>query len=340
MDLAAGDQVIFSLLKLCAAAAVKRFDASLAVIMLIACIVVYFSTRQSPLPPGEEAEENELQPRHAIYFIIFGSLFLVILFFFLRYIYFTLTILVTFTSISALSFLFSELLSMVITSEEWNADRFKIPEVGEFSRLNVVALILSILFVIAWFLTRLWVLNNIIGIGIVAMMIKVVRINSLKVAALLLSLAFFYDIFWVFGSTPIFGQSVMAYVATSVDLPIKLQLPHFVPNALSRCSLIGLGDLVLPGLFLAFTYQADLHIKTRRYFPLAMGGYVLGLALCILVLWQFELAQPALLYLVPCTLIPIMISAALNRNFRLLWDGIKPQAESEPINPQTELRNV
>ena len=57
----------------------------------------------------------------------------------------------------------------------------------------------------------------------------------------------------------------MEYVAKSIDLPVKLVFPIFknleiynpaiiLPNS---CSLIGLGDLVLPGFFLSFMNKFD-----------------------------------------------------------------------------------
>lgn len=47
----------------------------------------------------------------------------------------------------------------------------------------------------------------------------------------LLSLLFFYDIFWVFIS-PAFtgGTSVMVAVATSLEVPIKLYMPHITQD--------------------------------------------------------------------------------------------------------------
>ncbi len=32
-------------------------------------------------------------------------------------------------------------------------------------------------------------------------------------------------------------------------------------------------------------------------------------------------AQPALLYIVPCTLIPVMLTACIRGEFREIWDG-------------------
>jgi hypothetical protein len=49
--------------------------------------------------------------------------------------------------------------------------------------------------------------------------LQVIKMNSLKVAAALLIVAFFYDIFFVFLSPYIFSKSVMIDVATSGGPP-------------------------------------------------------------------------------------------------------------------------
>ena len=58
--------------------------------------------------------------------------------------------------------------------------------------------------------------------------LKTLRLTTLIPGMVLLGLLFFYDIFWVFIS-PYFttgGKSVMVAVATGLDIPIKLVMPH------------------------------------------------------------------------------------------------------------------
>jgi len=109
--------------------------------------------------------------------------------------------------------------------------------------------------IIPYAFTKNWILSNIIATLMTFVIFQMIRIPSMKVAALLLGLAFFYDIFWVFLSPMIFGQSVMATVATGVDLPMKLSFPILKQLPIPRCSLIGLGDIVLPGIFIGFCYR-------------------------------------------------------------------------------------
>lgn len=70
-------------------------------------------------------------------------------------------------------------------------------------------------------------------------------------SGLLLSMLFFYDIFWVF-FTP-----VMVEVAKSFDAPIKLLFQRSAATATANAgfSMLGLGDIVLPGLFVALVLR-------------------------------------------------------------------------------------
>eukprot|EP00960_Hanusia_phi_P041174 754872-Hanusia_phi.AAC.4 len=75
---------------------------------------------------------------------------------------------------------------------------------------------------VPWFFTKSWLLNNILAFSLIIFFLTSVRLSSLKVASSLLILAFFYDIFWVFISSSIFGKNVMVTVATGLNVPIKI----------------------------------------------------------------------------------------------------------------------
>ena len=68
---------------------------------------------------------------------------------------------------------------------------------------------------------------------------------------ILLSLLFFYDIFFVFGT------DVMLTVAKNVDAPIKLQFPRDFSTEPRQYSILGLGDIVIPGIFMSLCLRFD-----------------------------------------------------------------------------------
>ena len=64
-------------------------------------------------------------------------------------------------------------------------------------------------------------------------------------------------------------------------------------------------------------------------------GYGLGLVVTFIALWLLSGAQPALLYLVPFTLLPTMLTALIRGEFKALWsaDSDRVSVESTPDSP-------
>ncbi|KAF3661814.1 Minor histocompatibility antigen H13 [Capsicum annuum] len=122
--------------------------------------------------------------------------------------------------------------------------------------------------------------------------IEMLSLGSFKTGAILLAGLFVYDIFWVF-FTP-----VMVSVAKSFDAPIKLLFP--TADLKRPFSMLGLGDIVIPGIFVALALRFDVSRgKEPQYFKSAFLGYAVGVVSTIVVMNWFQAAQPALLYIVP-----------------------------------------
>jgi len=174
---------------------------------------------------------------------------------------------------------------------------------------------------------RHWITNNLIGIAFSIMGIENLHLASFKAGSILLCGLFFYDIFWVFGT------DVMTTVAKSINAPILLMFPqdlivHGWRDA-SKHGMLGLGDIVIPGIFIALLHRFDNHItednkktekKKRYYFIATIFAYMIGLFLTIGVMHFFKAAQPALLYLVPSCLLTPLFLALIRGEFSLLWN--------------------
>lgn len=106
----------------------------------------------------------------------------------------------------------------------------------------------------------------------------------------------------------------MVTVAKSIDAPIKLLAPRSTSPTGIDFAMLGLGDVVVPGLMVALCLRFDLalHAKRnprkevtarsnfpRRYFWAGMVSYLFGLAVTMGVMHFSGRAQPALLYLSP-----------------------------------------
>lgn len=76
-----------------------------------------------------------------------------------------------------------------------------------------------------------------------------------KVGFILLWGLFFYDIFWVYGT------DVMVTVAKNIDAPIKLLFPLDLLATPDKFSMLGLGDIVIPGIFVALCLKYDIDRK-------------------------------------------------------------------------------
>merc|ERR1719290_679235 len=178
-----------------------------------------------------------------------------------------------------------------------------------------------------------WILQDFLGIMFSINMLKVLRLPSLRICTILLSALFFYDIFFVF-ITPLFmsGKSVMVEVATGhssdEQLPMVLRVPHLSTTPSRVCyvntySLLGFGDILVPGLLLSYAHSYDLlaGIKYKLYWIITSVAYILGLVATFISLFLMNSAQPALLYLVPFTLIPTIIVAWLRGDLPAMWEG-------------------
>ncbi|CAH1442432.1 unnamed protein product [Lactuca virosa] len=138
---------------------------------------------------------------------------------------------------------------------------------------------------LAWYAAQKhWLANNILGLAFCIQGIEMLSLGSFKTGAILLAGLFVYDIFWVF-FTP-----VMVSVAKSFDAPIKLLFPSRI--AARPFSMLGLGDIVIPGIFVALALRFDVSRgRESHYFKSAFLGYTVGLVLTIVVMNWFQAAQ-------------------------------------------------
>jgi len=152
-----------------------------------------------------------------------------------------------------------------------------------------------------------------------------VKIDSLKIAATLLSLVFFYDIFMVF-VTPLFtkGTSVMEAVALGGDtgetLPMLLAIPNF-RNPIVNMTRIGLGDIALPGTLVSYCKRFDCCGGITGYYSVSVICYGVGVIITFVALNIMRLAQPAMLWIVPSMLGPLMVISFARDEFGALWRG-------------------
>ncbi|XP_014651448.1 PREDICTED: signal peptide peptidase-like 2B [Ceratotherium simum simum] len=180
-----------------------------------------------------------------------------------------------------------------------------------------------------------WILQDALGIAFCLYTLKTIRLPTFKACTLLLLVLFVYDVFFVF-ITPFLtksGNSIMVEVATGPSdsathekLPMVLKVPRLNASPLALCdrpfSLLGFGDILVPGLLVAYCHRFDIQVQSSRvYFVVCTIAYGIGLLVTFMALALMQRGQPALLYLVPCTLIASCALALWRRELGMFWTG-------------------
>uniref|UniRef100_A0A671S4N4 Signal peptide peptidase-like 2B n=1 Tax=Sinocyclocheilus anshuiensis TaxID=1608454 RepID=A0A671S4N4_9TELE len=181
-----------------------------------------------------------------------------------------------------------------------------------------------------------WILQDALGIVFCLYMLKTIRLPTFKVS--LHSAA---------GRAVRSGESIMVEVAagpsdssTHEKLPMVLKVPRLNSSPLVLCdrpfSLLGFGDILVPGLLVAYCHRFDILMQTSRiYFLACTIGYGIGLLITFVALALMQMGQPALLYLVPCTLLTSLAVALWRKELPLFWTGsgfVPPPIVMEQIN--------
>merc|ERR1712113_348786 len=173
----------------------------------------------------------------------------------------------------------------------------------QFNTHDLVCLGLCSVVGVWYILKKHWLANDLLGMAFAINGVELLHLNNVVTGCILLGGLFFYDIFWVFGT------DVMVTVAKSLDGPIKLLFPRSLKpideSGKIELSLLGLGDIVIPGFFLSLLLRFDaenakmpsdkvnvFHSFPKPYFHTALIAYVLGLGVTLFVMFYFEAAQP------------------------------------------------
>jgi len=229
---------------------------------------------------------------------------------------------------------------------------------------EVIALVAAALLVGGWVYFRNsdkgWIFQDVIGCGFLCLVQRVFKLPSLKIAAVLLTAMFLFDIFWVLVSPHVLPpvqawfdkemeeltdllsrllphgpskplhprHSVMESVAkgghTHEAVPAGIKIPIF-GGAPGAYHLLGFGDVALPGALASFLLQYDALTgkgPCDGFFIVVVVGYFVALCACLLVVERFQTAQPALMYIVPGTLWVTVAYAWCSGDLLSMWRGL------------------
>ena len=240
------------------------------------------------------------------------------------------------------------------------------PDGATVTLLNIITFCLGLIFGVIYYMKKNWILNNILGMAFSVFGIENLTLGEYRVGLILLTLLFFYDIFWVF-YTP-----VMVSVAKKIEGPVKLMFPKLKaaieqmkkekgedneyagkPYDPREYNMIGLGDIVIPGIYVALMLRFDIYLyrkakkdiskfgfKNMKYFLVTFIFYNIGIITTLCSMYFFNHAQPALLYLVPCTLISSTFTALINGDIKTLWKFNEEKINEEEDDDDEEEEEV
>mmetsp|Transcript_38313 Transcript_38313/g.91808 ORF Transcript_38313/g.91808 Transcript_38313/m.91808 type:complete len:365 (+) Transcript_38313:31-1125(+) len=207
----------------------------------------------------------------------------------------------------------------------WRKQEAKEPIEFKFNLLDVAVFAGCVGLSTAYALTKAWYLNNALGCAFSVQGIEMLSLGSFVIGAILLMGLFVYDVFWVFGT------EVMVAVAKGLNAPVKIMFPKALGVTPIPFSMLGLGDIVIPGIFVALMLRFDHKqgFTGTPYFYANFVAYVLGLVTTVGVMHVFDAAQPALLYLVPGCLGAALLTAVSRGELQLLLNYSEEKTEEQ-----------
>ncbi|KAG4922435.1 hypothetical protein JHK85_052106 [Glycine max] len=249
----------------------------------------------------------EISTAAAISFVVIASCFLVMLYKLMAYWFVeVLVVLFCIGGVEGLQTCLVALLSCFKWFQHAAQTFVKVPFFGAVSYLTVAVTPFCIVFAVLWGVYRrvsfAWIGQDILGITLIITVLQIVRIPNLKVAR---------------GDRS--GED---------GIPMLLKIPRMF-DPWGGYSIIGFGDIILPGLLVAFSLRYDwLAKKNLRdgYFLWAMTAYGLGLLITYVALNLMDgHGQPALLYIVPFTLGTFLSLGKKRGELKVLWTRGEPK---------------
>uniref|UniRef100_U3F777 Signal peptide peptidase-like 2A-like protein n=1 Tax=Micrurus fulvius TaxID=8637 RepID=U3F777_MICFL len=324
--------------------------------------------KRGPNPGSNESLSDEetltLTPLSAVIFVSFCCIMLVLMYFFYKWLVYVVIAVFCIASVSSMYCCLSALLKNI----PYGQCRFPC-----WNRALEVRLVFLFLFCVAlsvtWAVFRnneswAWILQNILGISFCLNFIRTLKMPNFKSCVILLGLLLLYDVFFVF-ITPYItksGESIMVEVAVGPlesseksdgnlmdasaeqsapheKLPVVFKVPRLDLSPAMLCmrpfSLLGFGDVVVPGLLVAYCNRFDVQTSSSSvYFIFCTIAYGAGMVLTFVCLILMKKAQPALLYLVPCTLIPCVLVALYRKEMKKFWNGNSYQVMNSASNEE------
>lgn len=228
-------------------------------------------------------------------FPVLSSVSLLTMYFFFSYIQSLLLLLVVVSCSYALFFSLAPLVDMLFffscsPSSRRGDTGGNTTRSNNTARVTATGMVVAMI-VVGWLLSGSWILNNILASCMCVAFLSHVRMPNVRACAVLMAGLVVYDVFWVFLSEGVFGSNVMTetaqkkadnpfyrleevivgnnestmYAAKTLELPMKLIFPQDLSlgdvSSTAGHSMLGCGDIVIPGLLMILAMQMDVENK-------------------------------------------------------------------------------
>ncbi|KAK1143838.1 signal peptide peptidase-like 2A isoform X1 [Acipenser oxyrinchus oxyrinchus] len=301
---------------------------------------------------AESSDEIQFTPLKVVIFVLGMCGILVLLYFFYKWLVYVMIAMFCIASAMAVYGCLAALVQMIPCGRCSFSFQDKTVEI-QFFFLAAFCIAVSVLWAVYRNEDRwIWILQDVLGIAFCLNFMRVLKISSFKICVILLSLLLVYDVFFVF-ITPFLtknGESIMVQVAAGPGatgekrggnmvevpaeptvpyekLPIVMRVPRLSSPTQYLCgmefSLLGYGDIIVPGLLVAYCHRFDVwnNNSTKIYYISCTIAYGVGMIVTLVVMVLSKMGQPALLYLVPCTLVTSALVAWRRKEMKRFWAG-------------------
>lgn len=187
--------------------------------------------------------------------------------------------------------------------------------------------------------TKEWVASNILAVSFALSAVQIFSLESFKAGLILLGGMSAYDVLWSF------RPEITATAIKNLDAPVRIVFPRLLfglpAGQAFKFASLGLGDIVIPGLFAALCLRFDQHRAGTRnpelgrstqfrkpYFTGCIVAYILGLGSMFIIHHVTKVTFPALLYLTPACILSVFMSAAVRGEIKQVLGYISEEGQT------------
>ncbi|GJJ76711.1 minor histocompatibility antigen H13 [Entomortierella parvispora] len=193
---------------------------------------------------------------------------------------------------------------------------------ARFTIVHLTVLVVSIMLTAYYVATKNWIASNVLAFSLALASIQALHLDSFRSGMILLGGFVLFDLYWAYGS------NLLESISDNFDLPFQVVFPKLffglpAGRALQFATL-DLGDIVIPGLFVALCLRFDQHRAGTKnpelgrstafrkpYFTGCISGYILGLGVYFYLFHTMEVSQPALLFLAPACVLSVLMTGSV-----------------------------